>query len=220
MGLRRKKSLIDQAADYVEGVIPQIESALTGAKDRAMPVLNDARDKAAPVLNDARDKAAPVIADARAKATPILAEGAAVAADRASVGATLAAEKAAQGRDLAVAKLAEIQGKPAPKKGGKLKKVLLLGGLAAAGGFVYSKLKGGSTSDNWQSSYTPTPAPATPPTPAAPASGATESDDPSGSSPDEALADATDQPHAVSTPDDPADVVDIDQDSPSGSHRA
>lgn len=209
MGLRRKKSLIDRAADYVEGVIPQIESALTEAKDRAVPVLNDARDKAAPVIADARDKAAPVIADARAKATPILAEGAAVAADRASIGAAIAAEKAAQGRDLAAAKLAEIQGKPVKKKR-KLRKVLLVGGLAAAGGVVYSKLKG-STSDNWQSSYTPTPPPA--PTPGA-------ADDTSGSSPDEALADSADKPHAVSTPDDPAEVVDIDQDSSSGSHRA
>jgi hypothetical protein len=35
-------------------------------------------------------------------------------------------------------------------------------------------------------------------------------DDEGGASPDEALADQTDVPHEVTTPDDPADVVDDD----------
>ena len=35
-------------------------------------------------------------------------------------------------------------------------------------------------------------------------------DDPGGASPDEALADAAEEPHAVTTPDDPADVVELD----------
>ena len=34
-----------------------------------------------------------------------------------------------------------------------------------------------------------------------------------GSSPDEAIADAAEQPHAVSTPDDPAETVTIDEDA-------
>jgi hypothetical protein len=218
MGLRRKKSLIDQAAEIIDDAKPKIESAVTTAKDKTLPLLADAKDKAAPVLADAKAKAAPVIADARAKAGPALAEGAAIAADKASVGAALAAEKAAiardlaaekaaVGRDLAATKVAELKGEK-PKKGGRLKKLLLVTGLAAAGGFVYKKLRSDATEDNWQSSYVPTPAP--PATPAAPQA---DADDAGGSSPDEAIADAAETPHAVSTPDDPAETVTIDEDA-------
>ena len=203
MGLRKKKSLIDRASDYVESAKPQIESAVADALDRATPLLSDARDKAAPVIADARGKAAPFIADAREKvgpvvtdarlkAGPVIAEGAAVAADKAALGAALAAEKAALGRDLAPAKAAELRREG--KSGGKLKKLLLLGGLAAAAGVAYKVARGQSTSDNWQSSYTPAPAPssdASRPVATEPA------DDSAGSSPDEALAHATREPQPV-----------------------
>lgn len=242
MRLRQKKSLLDQAGEYVEAVRPQIESAvdkamdyvehtalplLHEARDKAAPVIADARAKAGPALADARDKAAPYVAEAREKAAPIIASGAAYAAEKATVGANLAAEKAAAGRDLAAAKVAELQGKPVKKKGGKLKKLLLLGGLAAIAGAVAKKLQGNPAADNWQSSYVPTPAPR----PSAPAPAATstsdsgdsgDSDDTGGSSPDEALADQAEGAHPVTTPDDPAEVVDID-DAPSangGNHKA
>ena len=228
MRLRKKKSLLDQANDYVEAVKPQIESAVATAKDyvenTALPKIADAREKAGPALADAREKAAPVIADAREKAgaslaearekaTPVSAACAARAAEKASNGASVAAEKAAQGRDLAAAKVADLQGKPQKKKGGKLKKLLLITGIAAALGIVARKLQSSGSSDNWQSSYVPTPAP-TPPAPASPAApmaGTDEAtDDSGGSSPDEALADQAESPHAVTTPDDPAEVVDLE----------
>ncbi len=216
MGLRRKKSLIDQASDIIDDAKPKIEAAVTTAKDKALPLLADAKDKATPVLADAKAKAVAGAADAKAKAGPALAEGAAIAADKASIGAAiaaekaslardLAAEKAAAGRDLAATKVAEIKGEK-PKKGGKLKKLLLITGLAALGGFVFKKLRGDATSDNWQSSYVPTPAPA-------PSAAPADSDDTGGSSPDEAIADAAEQPHAVSTPDDPAETVTVDEDA-------
>jgi hypothetical protein len=238
MGLRPKKSLIDRAADYVEGAKPQIESAVASAKDRATPLLSEARDKAretagpvisdardrtAPFIAEARDKVAPVIADARTKAGPVLAEGAAVAADKAAIAAALAAEKAAQGRDVATAKVAELRGESKPK-GGKFKKFLLFGGLAAGAGVAFKKLRGQSASDNWQSSYTPAPAPSSdagssggPPVATEPA------DDSAGSSPDEAIADATGEPHPVSTPEDPAEVVSLEEESDAASgpsHKA
>ena len=206
MGLRKKKSLLDQASDYVdqavETVRPQFESAVATAKDKAGPVIADARTKAAPVIADARAKAAPVIADAKAKAGPAVASGAAIAAEKIAAGAAIAAEKAADASQAAADKVADVT---APKKkGSKLKKLLLITGLAAGAAFVAKKLKGGSSqSDNWQSSYTPTPAP----TPAAPK---TPAKDEGGSSPDEALADQAEAPHPVTTPDDPADVVEVD----------
>jgi len=202
MGLRKKKSLIDQAGDYVEQVKPHAEAALESARDfvqdTVVPALSDARDKAAPAIADARAKAGPAVADAREKAAPVIAAGAA-----------LAAERATAARDLADAKVAELK-REQPKKKGKLKRFLLFAGIAGGVAAVAKKLQAGSQSDNWQSSYTPSPAPTppTPPTPAAPQAGA---DDTGGASPDEALSDAAETPHPVSTPEDPADVVDLEE---------
>ena len=44
---------------------------------------------------------------------------------------------------------------------------MIITGIAAAAAFVATRLRGGKESQNWQSSYTPTPAPAPPRTPAA-----------------------------------------------------
>jgi len=217
MGLRKQKSLLDQATDkfdeYVDVVKPQLETALASAKDKAGPAIADAKTKAGPVLADARAKAAPVIADARAKAGPAIASGAAIAAEKVAAGAAIAAEKAADAAEAAADMVAEVA-EPPKKKGGKLKKFALLGGLVAGLAFVASKLRGSKEADNWQSSYSPTPAPTPAPappsppvTPAAPTSGA--NDDGAGASPDEALADQVEAPHPVTTPDEPAEVVEL-----------
>lgn len=272
MRFGRKKSLKDRAQDYVEQlsdtVLPQLEHAWEQAVDKAGPAIADARDKAAPILADARDKATetahvgaavaaakatearekagPVLAakatEARDKAAPLLAEARATAADKASVGASLAAEKAAASREIAAAKVNELRGVEPEPKGGKLKKVLLLGGLLALGGFIFSKLKGKQDDGaNWQSTYVPPAppkpaspaAPATPASPAAPASGATPdpltdplpeaptaddvvtqdppaSDDIGGGAPGEAISDSVEEAHPATTPDDPAEVIDVD----------
>jgi len=205
MGFRKKKTLRDQAADIVDSILPTIESAVDSARERAVPLLNDARDKAGPMLNDARESA-----------RPYLAQGKAIASEKAAMGAALVAEKAATGRDLAAAKVAELTSEPPKKKGGKLKKILLVTGVAGLAAFAYKKLT--ASDDSWQSAYTPAPPPPRPTAaPAAPAAAPVTADDQAAASPDEALADAVDEPHDVSTPDDPAEVVDIDE---SGSHKA
>ena len=43
MGFRKKKTLMDQAADIVEGIRPTIESAVETARDKAGPLLTEAR---------------------------------------------------------------------------------------------------------------------------------------------------------------------------------
>ena len=183
-----------------------------------------------PLLQDARDKAGPAIADARDKAKPVIADGAALAAAKAAVVAEAASQKASEGRDLASAKVAELKGEP-PKKKHRVRKFLVFSGLAAAAAYVAGKLKSRQEDQNWQSSYTPTPPPAPPATKtatktapktapkAAPAPPPTAeeaaSDDVAGSSPDEALADATDTPHAATTPDHPVEEVVVDEDAKS-----
>ncbi|MEO9322372.1 hypothetical protein ABFT23_02720 [Nocardioides sp. C4-1] len=224
MGLRKKKSLVDQAIDqageYVDALRPHVESAygqakdfvqdtaipalhdakdkagpaLADAREKAVPVLAEARDRAVPLVSEARDKAAPLIADARAKAVPLVAGGAAVAGERATAVKVLAEEK-----------VAELKGEK-PKKRSKIKTLLVLGVVAGGVAVVAKKLQS-PKSDNWQSSYTPKPAPAAA-KPSVPASPAVT--DTGGAGPDEALADAVEAPHPVSTPDEPVEVVDVD----------
>ncbi len=252
MPFGRKKSLMDRAHDYVdqlsETVLPQLESAWEQTVDKAGPALADARDKATPLIAEgralaaekasvgaalaaeraaeAREKAAPLIAEAREKAAPLVAEARATAADKASVGAALAAEKAATGRDLAAARVAELRGEEPEPKGGKLKKILLLGGLVAIGGFIAKKLRSQQDEGaNWQSTYVPPapPAPSKPASPAAPAPASTSSapvtgdpltdplpDDSAGGAPGEAISDSAEEAHEATTPDEPADIIDID----------
>jgi len=220
MALRKKKSLLDQASDYVDTVRPQVESAVTSAldavedfyentarpalvdaKDKAGPALADARTKAAPYVAEARDRAAAALADARETAGPALADARDKAAPLVAAGAAKAGEAAAQAKEAADARVAQLRGEE-KKKGSKLKKLAIFAALAGAIGFVAKKLQGGGQADNWQSSYVPTPAPAKAPAPAA--------DDAGAAGPDEALSDAADQPHAATTPDDPAEVVDLE----------
>ena len=163
----------------------------------------------------------------------------ATAAEQASAGAALAAERAASGRDAAIAKANELRGIEPEPKGGKLKKVLLLGGLLAIGGVVFSKLRAKQDeSANWQSTYVP-PAPPKPAAPAAaPVTPATTSVDPDadpltdpieevtaddvvtadppatddigGGAPGEAISDSVEGAHEATTPDEPAEIIDID----------
>ena len=187
MALRKKKSLLDQAADYIDQVRPQVESAVATALDAAeefyektaRPALVDAREKAGPALADAREKAAPYVAEARERAS----------------------EVASHAKEAADARVAQLRGEEPKKKGGKLRKLAIFALVAGAVGFVAKKLQGGGQADNWQSSYVPTPAPARTPPPA---------DDAGAAGPDEALSDAADEPQPVTTPDQPAEVVDLE----------
>ena len=215
----KKKTFIDHATDFAESALESLESAFDQAKEAAGPAIADARERAVPLLQDARDRAVPLLQDARDTAAEKASTGAAAAKAAAIAGAAAAAEQASQGRDLAAAKLAEVKGEPEPKSGGKLKKLFFFGALAAIGGLVFRKLRNSTAEeDNWQSSYVPPPPPTPVPSPADgladpltdPLPGQPETDDPGGAGPDEALSDAADTPHEATTPDEPAEVVEID----------
>ncbi|KRF20364.1 sunset domain-containing protein [Nocardioides sp. Soil796] len=229
MGKRHKNTLLESAAEAAENLRPHLESAVDTAKeavenarDRALPLLEDARDKAAPIIAEGRALAAERAHEAREKAGPLLAEGRALATERAhearekaapllAEGRALATERALAGRDATVAKVNELRGIEPEPKGGKLKKLLFFGVLVALGGVLVKKLRGTQgPGDNWQSTYTPAPAPsAAKPTekPGAPAERA--EDDQAAATPDEAISDAVESPHPDTTPDDPAEVVDL-----------
>ena len=227
LGTKKKtlrEQLRDQANDLAGTLAPHVESA----RDKAAPVLADARVKAAPVLADARDKAAPYVSDARDKAAPYVSD----ARDRLSttvlpvITAALASvdeateeardETKRRGKAVAAALKGDIEAPENKHRGRKLLMLLGLGGLAFA---AYKKLGSKQPTTNWQSSYTPPPAPAPSPaggpvagTGAAGAPGAhraDEGDDTAASDPAEAASDATDEPHGTTTPDSPAEEIDV-----------
>jgi hypothetical protein len=195
MALRKKKTLLDQAQDYVDAVRPHVESAAATTKEAiegfvettALPAWEDAKAKAGPALKDAKAKATPVVADVAARAS----------------------EAATQAKEAADAKVATLRGEEPEKKGGKFRKFVLFAAVAGAVGFVAKKLQGGKQADSWQSSYVPKPAPAPAPAPAP-----TAVKDAGGSAPDEAIADAAEEPQPVTTPDEPAEVIDIAESTP------
>ncbi len=86
-----------------------------------------------------------------------------------------------------------------------MRKLLVLGGLAAAAAFVAKKLTT-QEHDLW---HTPdTDADTSPERPSAPP--AAHADDSAGASPDEALADAAEAPHVVTDPDHPVSETPVD----------
>lgn len=90
-----------------------------------------------------------------------------------------------------------------------MRKLLVLGGLAAAAAFVAKKL----TADEQSVWHTPDtdPEPYEPPEP--PLSVVPEAaDDAAGASPDEALADSVEEPHAATTPDAPLSETPVKDD--------
>lgn len=182
MVLRKKKTLLDQASDFAESAIEAID-------------------------------------DARKKAAPLLAEAKQLAAEKAAA----AAEVAHEGREVAASKLAEIaetkhepavgpDGAGGKRKGGKIKRFLLMAGLLAVAGAVAKFLLERKSADDWQSSYVPDPPVGSGTTADATDTASTPvvADDAAGAAPDEAAADAAEQPHDPSTPDDPAEVVNVD----------
>ncbi|WP_298517064.1 hypothetical protein [uncultured Nocardioides sp.] len=183
MALRKKKTLLDQASDYIDQVRPQVESAvasaldaaeefyentarpaLLDAKEKAGPALADAKDKAAPYVAEARDRAAAALAEAREQAGPALADAKEKVAPLVAAGAATATGAAVSAKEAADAKVAQLKGEE-KKKGSKLKRLAIFVAIAGAVGLVAKKLQSRGQSDNWQSSYVPTPAPAPTPTP-------------------------------------------------------
>ena len=212
------------------------KDAAEGARDLA----KDTKVKAAPLMAEGRSRAADLASDL-ADATRDVAIPKAKAS--ALAGADKAPSWPRPAGTWPQAKLAEVKGEPQPKKRHRLRKVLIFGSLAAAAGFVYNKMRPKPAADNWQSSYAPptshhrrrarrcgryvepTGVPTTGGTHLAPGVGPDEpvgSDDPmaaragddaGGASPDEAIADAVEEPHEVTTPDDPAEVVDVESEA-------
>lgn len=213
---KKSKNFLDHANERASGfadrIGPQVESAVGTAREKAGPMIAEAREKAAPMIAEAREKAAPAVHDARDKLTtdvlPVLTAALAAAGEATE---DVRSETGRRGKAAIAALKGEVEA-PAPKKH-RFRKFLLVLGLGGAVAFVARKMSDRSATTTWESTPTPTPAPA----PAAPA-GAHRAEnessghDQGGSSPDVAAADAAAEPHAATTPDNPAETIDVQKD--------
>lgn len=140
-------------------------------------------------------------------ARPLLKEGKKIARQKARQ-----AQKVAKAESRAAAKTVARTVTP-EDKGNKVKKLLLLGGLVAIVSVIARRFMGDSSKGSWQPAYTPAPAPSPRPTPppTAEVEVEPEPDDAGGGDPLEAIADEAAEPHADSTPDDPIEVVEIEE---------
>jgi hypothetical protein len=217
----------DKAVPTIVAAAATAGPALRDARDKAAPYVAGARDKAGPVLSSAREKAAPVVATAlertspaRDKAAPLVNEArdrftsdvlplltaALTALDEATEDAR--AEAIERGRSLTKAFRTEVA--PPPKKGLKLRDLLISAGLGGVVFAVVKKVTGDkATTTAWQSSYTP---------PASTAgthradTGTDTATDIGAADPTEAASDSAVTPHEATTPSQPATEVVVDVD--------
>jgi hypothetical protein len=199
---KKSKTLLDQANDLateiVEKVGPQVEHAMETAKEKAGPVIAEAREKAGPAVSDAREKISTEVIPALTAAL--------AAADEAT--AEVRGEAGKRGKAAVAALKGEVEA-PTPKKSHKFRNFLLLLGLGGVVAFVAKKMSDRPASTTWESNYTPAPAPQATPSEGAHRAEGAEADDQGGASPDVAAADAAAEPHAATTPDDPAETIDV-----------
>ncbi len=233
----RKEKFVEQAQDLArdvsEAIAPHVERArdelaplladardqLNDAREQVGPRLADAKDQIAPKLADARDDLAPRIAEARDSLAPHVEDARSRLAKGVATATAAAAPVAGEARRRGTAAAAALKGEQPVKRKGRKRKLFVFATLAGLGALAVQKLRGGESA-NWQTSYSPSPAPAAPPappSPAAPMAGSHTADvpvdsasgDPVGASPGESLSDAAEEPHPVTTPDAPAEDVDV-----------
>jgi vacuolar-type H+-ATPase subunit H len=185
----------DLATDLAEKIGPQVESAVETAREKAGPVISEAREKAAPAVHDARDKLATEV-------LPVITAAIAAAGEATE---DVRGETKKRGKAAVAALKGDVEA-PAPKRH-RFRNFLLVLGLGGVVAFVAKKLSDRPSTTTWESSPTPAPAPAAP-------AGAHKAepfgaDDQGGSSPDVAAADAAAEPHAATTPDNPAETIDV-----------
>lgn len=225
-----KKSVTDQAAELVEQVTPHVEAARERLVNDYLPVaqslLADARDTARDLTIDARDAAQEAAANAEKSTRKTRKKAAKKARSKAAQLAAAAATAAPMTAPLADKVAAKVE----PKRGRK-KRVLVLLGLAGLGAFIAKKLSGSGQTPSYTPSHTPQSRPVPSPRPApvadpltrasTPPPAAEEPDstvDRGGAFLDEAAADAAEEPHKVTTPDQPLSVEDVsDVEDPSRS---
>ncbi len=227
----QKMSLSDQAAELVDQVTPHVEAARERIVNDYLPAaqsaLADARETAREVAQEARDRAQEAAVQAEKSTRKSRKKAAKRARELAENAVTAAPDN--------VPLIEKAREKAGPKPHRKRKFLVLLG-IAGLGALAAKRLRGGTAAPSYappRPAPAPRPAPvateptsSTPPAPPdvhfepdpatstepladATAESLEASSDAGGAFLDEAIADADEQPHEVTTPDEPAEVEDV-----------
>jgi hypothetical protein len=214
----------DELAPHIERARDELGPRIADARDQVAPRLAEARDQVAPRLADARDEIAPRLADARDQLAPHVEDARGRIVKGVASATAAATPVVVEARRRGVNAAAALQGEPPVKRKGRKRKLFVFATLAGLGAYAVQKLRGGESA-NWQTSYSPSTTPAAPPappSPSAPQAGSHAADVPAdggavddaetvGATPGESLSDATEEPHPVTTPDSPAEDVEVSQ---------
>jgi hypothetical protein len=195
--------VVDQAKEQAADLGERVGPALDEARERLVPMVEDARDRFVPLAEkaaqDAREAAQQAAERARPHATAAKVAATAATAKGARKVATALDERLPDERTPAVISKASER-----KKGGKIKKLLVLAGLGGAAAYVAKRMTS-EPAPTWQS--VPPPAPTSSSGGSSGPSG--ETTDAAGASPDEVAADRAEEPHEPTSPDNPAEEVDL-----------
>jgi len=226
---------VDAARPVIESAVTQVRDLSKDAADQAKVIAKDTSTKAGPLLADTKVLASEIAEATREVAIPkaktAAAAGVAGAATLAASGKDLAAAKVAevkgepeQKKGSKVRKLL-IFGALAAAAGFAYNKLRGSGQAdnwqssytpPASAGTSSTTSATSATSAAGGAHLAPGVGPDEPiagddPMARLAAEQGAAGDDPGGASPDEAIADAVEEPHAVTTPDDPADVVEVEE---------
>ena len=226
---------VDAARPVIESAVIQVRDLSKDAADQAKVIAKDTGTKAGPLLADTKELASEIAEATREVAIPkaktAAAAGVAGAATLAASGKDLAAAKVAeikgepeQKKGSKVRKLL-IFGALAAAAGFAYNKLRGSGQAdnwqssytpPASAGTSSTTSATSATSAVGGAHLAPGVGPDEPiagddPMARLAAEQGAAGDDPGGASPDEAIADAVEEPHAVTTPDDPADVVEVEE---------
>ncbi|MGN6251336.1 MAG: hypothetical protein ACTHNS_05925 [Marmoricola sp.] len=220
-------------------VAPQVVQRLAEARDQLGPALEQAREQLAPRWAEAQEQLGPIledarqqIDDARIQAAPFLAMAGerlindVVPTVQSAVQSALedAREQAgplvAEARRRGEAAAAAVSGQDDAHSGGGKKKWLALAAVLAGAAVAGKKVmdSGAGTHAAYPAATAPSPMPTAATSgpigvPPQPGSSAGTADDAAGATPEEALADSSETPHGVTTPDHPAETVRITPES-------
>ncbi len=139
-GRVRVGELGDRIAPAVEEARTRITPIVEDARTRIAPMVDDARERLTPVVDDARLRLAPVVDDARVRLAPVVDDARVRLADLTEAVATRLDETLPDKATPAAVKAASAHSK---KRGGTVRKLVLVGGLGGLLAFVVSKLRGG-----------------------------------------------------------------------------
>lgn len=203
MGLRKSSSKLELAKGQVKAAATDVAAQAADARERLAPTVAEARDRMGPALVDARERGGATVADARERLAPVVADAKDRLSDLTESVATTIDERLPDEKTPGFVKDASSASSRGP---GRVKTVLGLLGLGALIAFIASKRQA-AKEPVWQA---PAPSPAaTNPTSTA-TTPAAQAADTAGGSPDEAAADAAESAHDPTTPDNPVEVVDIE----------